>query len=206
MGNPWVRNSIPIPISTITISVVGTVKNLTFGWFGKVTLAGNEPVTFWLCMWCSTHWAKVSVKLWNHFRVSRLQPGWFKLTHQWYTPYLFGCGVVWNPCGVVKTHSMFNTCGFVLLQPPCNLVKAACTCQLTWQCILQGIGRRRRKRRGGLTYLYMQPCESSLCTSIEVAAHFARCLARGGGGLTYPSHAFPLSLSPPLVGAVGPHL
>ena len=32
-------------------------------------------------MWCSTHWAKVSVKLWNSFRVSRLQPSWFKLTH-----------------------------------------------------------------------------------------------------------------------------
>ena len=58
------------------------LMNLTFGWFGKVTLAGIEPVTFWLCMWCSTHWAKVSVKLWNHFKVSRLQPGWFELTHQ----------------------------------------------------------------------------------------------------------------------------
>ena len=41
------------------------VINLTFGWFGKVTLAGIEPATFWLCMWCSTHWPKVSVKLWN---------------------------------------------------------------------------------------------------------------------------------------------
>ena len=55
--------------------------NLTFDWFGKVTLAGIEPVTFWLFMWCSTHCAKVSVKLWNCFKVSRLQPMWFELTY-----------------------------------------------------------------------------------------------------------------------------
>ena len=57
------------------------LMNLTSGWFIKVTLAGIEPATFWLCMWCSTHWAKVSIKLWNRFKVSRLQPRWFELAH-----------------------------------------------------------------------------------------------------------------------------
>ena len=69
--------------------LINSIHTFTIRWwtwvlvdFGKVTLAVIEPATFWLCIWCSTHWAKVSVKLWNHFKVSRLQPGWFELTHQ----------------------------------------------------------------------------------------------------------------------------
>ena len=60
--------------------------------------------------------------------------------------YPFGCSVVQNPCGVVETHGMFNTCRFVL-QPPWTLVKVASTHQLMWWHISWGIGRRRR--RGG---------------------------------------------------------
>ena len=67
------------------------MMNLTLVDFGKVTLAGIEPAIFWLCIWCSTHWAKVSVKLWTHFKVSRLQPRWFELAHQWSMQQLWNC-------------------------------------------------------------------------------------------------------------------
>ena len=68
--------------------------------------------------------------------------------------------------------------------------------------------QEEEEEKDRLTYLYMQPHKNSLCTSIDIAAHFVRCLTGGGGGggLTYPSCALLLSLSPPLVGAVGPHL
>ena len=36
--------------------LMGPVMNLTFGWFGKVTLAGIEPATFWLHNSWHTEW------------------------------------------------------------------------------------------------------------------------------------------------------
>jgi hypothetical protein len=81
-----------------------------------------------------------------------------------------------------KTCSIHYTCGFVLLQSPCNLVKAARTHQLTWRCISRGIDRRRRRRRRrGLTYpshalllsLYLLVCSclSPLVPARSVPAH-----------------------------------